>query len=105
MVVIEVQEIVAVVVEATGMEEEGIVLRRGPLVLCPSEEKITVVFVPPSVPIYTNRSFIRNESDWVGLYETWVPLCPHQPGSQPSLTSRSGLPDVKPCVFRLVLMR
>jgi hypothetical protein len=31
--------------------EEGVVLRRGSLVLAPSEEKITVVLVPPSVPI------------------------------------------------------
>jgi hypothetical protein len=31
--------------------EEGVVLRRDSLVLAPSEEKSTVVLVPPSVPI------------------------------------------------------
>jgi hypothetical protein len=28
--------------------------------------------------------------------ETWVPLGPHRPGSRPSLTSRSGLPEDLP---------
>jgi hypothetical protein len=31
-----------------------------------------------------------------GAYETWVLLDPHRPGSRPSLTSRSGLPEDPP---------
>jgi uncharacterized membrane protein len=38
--------VVAVVVEL-AVVEEGVVLRRGSLVLAPSEEKSTVVLVPP----------------------------------------------------------
>jgi hypothetical protein len=34
-------------VEITVVMEEGVVLRRGSLVLAPSEEKSTVVLVPP----------------------------------------------------------
>jgi hypothetical protein len=39
--------VVEVEVEITVVMEEGVVLRRGSLVLAPSEEKITVVLVPP----------------------------------------------------------
>jgi hypothetical protein len=35
--------------------EEGVILRRGSLVLAPSEEKSTVVSKTPSVSIYTNK--------------------------------------------------
>jgi hypothetical protein len=35
-------------VEITVVMEEGVVLRRGSLVLAPSEEESTVVLVPPS---------------------------------------------------------
>jgi hypothetical protein len=31
-----------------------------------------------------------------GAYETWVPLGPHRPGSRPSPTSGSGLPEDSP---------
>jgi hypothetical protein len=31
-----------------------------------------------------------------GACDTWVPLGPHRPGSRPSLTSRSGLPEDPP---------
>jgi hypothetical protein len=31
-----------------------------------------------------------------GACETWVPLGPHRPGSQPFLTSRSRLPEDPP---------
>jgi hypothetical protein len=31
-----------------------------------------------------------------GANETWVPLGPHRPGSRPSLTSKSGLPEDPP---------
>jgi hypothetical protein len=40
--------VVEVEVEITVVMEEGVVLRRGSLVLAPSEEKSTVVLVPPS---------------------------------------------------------
>jgi hypothetical protein len=39
--------VVEVEVEITVVMEEGVVLRRGSLVLAPSEEKSTVVLVPP----------------------------------------------------------
>jgi uncharacterized membrane protein len=45
--------VVAVVVEL-AVVEEGVVLRRGSLVLAPSEEKSTVVLVPLRYQIYTN---------------------------------------------------
>jgi hypothetical protein len=45
--VVELAAIVEVEVEITVVMEEGVVLRRGSLVLAPSEEKITVVLVPP----------------------------------------------------------
>jgi hypothetical protein len=49
--VVEVVELAAIVVEVeveiTVVMEEGVVLRKGSLVLAPSEEKSTVVLVPP----------------------------------------------------------
>jgi hypothetical protein len=39
----------------SSMKEEGVVLRRGPSVRAPSEEKSTVVSMTPSVSIYTNN--------------------------------------------------
>jgi hypothetical protein len=45
-------------VEITVVMEEGVVLRRGSLVLAPSEEKSTVVLVPPlRYQIFTNNTF------------------------------------------------
>jgi hypothetical protein len=50
-IAVGVEELVAVVVELAVVMEEGVVLRRGSLVLAPSEEKSTVVIgAPPSVP-------------------------------------------------------
>jgi hypothetical protein len=47
-------------VEITIVMEEGVVLRRGSLVLAPSEEKSTVVLVPPlRYQIYTNNVLAR----------------------------------------------
>jgi hypothetical protein len=80
--VVEVVELAAIVVEVemeiTVVMEEGVVLRKGSLVLAPSEEKSTVVLVPPfgtkftptvwrpprgkthdHVPLYQARHFVR----------------------------------------------
>jgi hypothetical protein len=58
--------------------EEGVILRRGSLVLAPSEEKSTVVSKTPSVSIYTNTGaggffFYRHRRFSVGLCGLWVP--------------------------------
>jgi hypothetical protein len=58
-VVVVVVELTAIVVEVevevTVVMEEGVALRRGSLVLAPSEEKSTVVLVPPlRYQFYTN---------------------------------------------------
>jgi hypothetical protein len=59
--VVGVEELAAIVVEVEAevavVMEEGVVLRRGSLVLAPSEEKSTVVLVPPSVPILHQHEY------------------------------------------------
>jgi hypothetical protein len=66
--VVGVEELAAIVVEVEAkvavVMEEGVVLRRGSLVLAPSEEKSTVVLVPPpSVPILHQQHPLPSHQD------------------------------------------
>jgi hypothetical protein len=65
-VVVGVVELAAIVVEVeveiTVVVEEGVVLRRGSLVLAPSEEKSTVVLVPPFGTNFTPTLVVQFQS-------------------------------------------
>jgi hypothetical protein len=79
-VVVELTAIVVEVeVEVTVVMEEGVALRRGSLVLAPSEEKSTVVLVPPlRYQFYTNTaderasagrgSPVAGRLEWLGVH-------------------------------------
>jgi hypothetical protein len=76
-VVVELTAIVVEVeVEVTVVMEEGVALRRGSLVLAPSEEKSTVVLVPPFGTNFTptrptSERALDEEARWLAGWNGW----------------------------------